>query len=355
MVSLPCKRDTNVRATTKRNFYNINFTWAIERFSLYPDKIGGSIKSPFFGGDGEDKIWQLELYPGGKHKDYKDHVSLYLNCKTANLITTDFKIKIEDYEGSLVSHIIPETEKNPQTTASTSHQDFGVDKAWGYRKFVERKKLFGTSEKLLPNDTLTVVCSLKVYLDPTDHVETRMAKLINEDPSTNFLGDLYDTKKLSDVIFIVKGKTFDAHKCVLASCSAVFEAMFTNEMKEKETSEVKIDDVEANVFTEILRFVYTGKVEKPEVLASDLLFVADKYDLKNLKIYSQQEMLKNLNVETAVKYLVLSDLHSCDPLKQEVIEYISRHSTGVVKTDGWKQMIKSYPHLVAEIFEYQNQ
>ena len=355
MASLPSKRDTDVKAITKRNFYHINFTWAIERFSLYPDETKKSIKSPSFGGEGEDKLWNLVLYPGGNREECKGHVSLYLSYAGQNEITARFHIKIKDSKGNLVDHVVSPATKDTQSPKSSSYHVFEPEKKmWGYLKFIQREKLFDITAKLLPYDTFTVVCKMKVYSDPIDHIETLPKPELNyEESSKDFLINMYDTKKFSDVTFILKDEKLEAHKCVLASCSTVFDAMFSNDMQE--TNEVKIDDVSEDVFIEMLRFTYTGKVENPDVVALDLISVADKYDLKNLKNFSQQEMLKNLNVETAAKYLVLADLHSANLLKEEAIEYIARNSAAVTKTDGWKQMVKSYPNLIAEIFERQNQ
>ena len=179
---------------------------------------------------------------------------------------------------------------------------------------------------------------------------------VNEDfSSTNILEELYKTKKFSDVTFILKDKEIKAHKCVLATCSPVFEAMFSRDMQEKRTNQATIDDIEENIFTEMIHFVYTGKVENRNVSAADLLSVAEMYDLKHLKNFSQQEMMKNISVETAGKYFVLADMHTSYLLKLKVIEFIGRNSAAVVKTDGWKQLVKSHPHLTAEIFEYLNQ
>ena len=172
--------------------------------------------------------------------------------------------------------------------------------------------------------------------------------------SPAILERLYASKQDSDVNFRVQDETFAAHKIVMAACSPVFNATFSIEMKEKETNEVKIDDVEASVFGETLRFIYTGKVDIAKASAIDLLSVPDKYDIEDLKLFSQDELMKNLTVETAATHLVLADHHSTRVLKQKIMEYIGRYSAAVINTEGWKQMAKSYPILVVELYEHQN-
>ena len=193
-----------------------------------------------------------------------------------------------------------------------------------------------------------------MYSDPTDHIIPQIMaqeQAMAASASSSCLDKLFTSPKFNDVNFILHNKKIPAHKGVLATCSAVFEAMFSNDMMEKESNEVKIDDVDEVVFVEMLRFIYTGKVQNPNVLAADLLSVADKYDLEHLKKFSQLEMIKDLCVEQAAKYLVLADLHTADLLKKKTIEFISRNAAAVIKTEGWKQLVKSYAHLAAEIFE----
>ena len=57
-----------------------------------------------------------------------------------------------------------------------------------------------------------------------------------------------NNKALSDFKFIVGGKEFFVHKVILSSRSSVFEAMFTNDMKEKNENEVTIEDIESECF-----------------------------------------------------------------------------------------------------------
>jgi speckle-type POZ protein len=66
------------------------------------------------------------------------------------------------------------------------------------------------------------------------------------------------------------------HKAILASRSAVFSAMFEHQMIEGKSNRVKIDDVDPDVMTEVLRFIYTGRINNIEKMSDLLLPVADK-------------------------------------------------------------------------------
>ena len=77
--------------------------------------------------------------------------------------------------------------------------------------------------------------------------------------STQF-GDLFDKMPSSDVNFNIGGREFPAHKLILAARSKVFEAMFKHSTKENVTNQIEIEDIKPEVFQELLRFIYTGRV-----------------------------------------------------------------------------------------------
>lgn len=82
--------------------------------------------------------------------------------------------------------------------------------------------------------------------------------------------------KFSDVTIKVKGKQFQAHKAILASRSKVFEAMFKVDCIEKKENMTKIDDVEPEVFQEVLNYIYFGQVNVSPLTAADIFEISDK-------------------------------------------------------------------------------
>ena len=66
--------------------------------------------------------------------------------------------------------------------------------------------------------------------------------------------------QFSDVNLNIRGREFPAHKNILAARSEVFAAMFQHPTKEKLSNQIEIEDIEPEVFQELLRFIYTGRV-----------------------------------------------------------------------------------------------
>mgnify|MGYP002652689147 CR=1 FL=1 len=72
-------------------------------------------------------------------------------------------------------------------------------------------------------------------------------------------------------------KKIQAHKTILAAHSPVFSAMFDHsETKEAQEGEVKITDIEADVFEELLCYLYAGKMPDLSKFALELFVASDK-------------------------------------------------------------------------------
>ncbi|XP_051168683.1 protein roadkill-like [Leptopilina boulardi] len=74
-----------------------------------------------------------------------------------------------------------------------------------------------------------------------------MESISSEYFSTN--ADLFENDELCDFTFIVGNEKFMVHTQILASKSSVFLAMFTIDMKEAQTRETTITDIDSKVNT----------------------------------------------------------------------------------------------------------
>jgi hypothetical protein len=98
--------------------------------------------------------------------------------------------------------------------------------------------------------------------------------------AVRLLSNLFVSQRFTDVTLIVGKvniKEFNVHKAILGSQSAVFEAMFQEgNFKESKENRVEIPDIEADVFEQLLKWFYAGKVELEGAFAIELLVAADK-------------------------------------------------------------------------------
>ncbi|XP_065204072.1 speckle-type POZ protein-like [Planococcus citri] len=156
----------------------------------------------------------------------------------------------------------------------------------------------------------------------------------------------------SDVTISVKGKNYPAHKLILAARSSVFKAMFRNDMQESQKNRIVINDIEEETFEEMLHYIYTGKVKNLEESAFELLSVADKYDLKELKNACEGILLSKLSADNVGKILVLADMHNAEELKANALRFIkAKYSNcgNYENTEMWKILTESRPSLMKDM------
>eukprot|EP00951_Prasinocladus_malaysianus_P049117 scaffold666083_cov76-Prasinocladus_malaysianus.AAC.1 len=110
--------------------------------------------------------------------------------------------------------------------------------------------------------------------------------------------DKVNDRQSSDVIFIVEGREFYAHRDTLSEDSDAFAAMFNSGYRETTSSAgIEIPNISYQVFEAMMNCIYTGSVEIKQEIAEDLLQVADQYLLNGLKHLCEIAISGALTVE----------------------------------------------------------
>jgi len=163
--------------------------------------------------------------------------------------------------------------------------------------------------------------------------------------------DAFDRKEMCDLIVKCGDEEFECHKFMLAARSKFFRAMLQAEMKESISGVINIQDIEPEVFKDLLDFIYTGSAPNIEENAQDLLIAADKYDLELLKTCCEKEFTSTLAMDNLMEYLKLADWTHATALKKTILSFISKNKLKMKSID-WKQELKEYPHLLAEVVDF---
>ncbi|KAK3751856.1 hypothetical protein QZH41_009661, partial [Actinostola sp. cb2023] len=198
-------------------------------------------------------------------------------------------------------------------------------KDWGFKKFIRRDFLMDEANGLLPNDTLNLFCEVSVEGDSVNVSGSSHSSALKvpECKLSTDMEKLLNNGTFSDTVLVVDGREFYAHKAILAARSPVFNAMFEHEMTESRKGRVEISDIDPDVFSEMLKFVYTGNTPQIQGMAEDLLAAADKYDLERLKVMCEEALCNNLTVDNVCDVLILADMHSAKQLKGQSLDFIN--------------------------------
>ena len=168
----------------------------------------------------------------------------------------------------------------------------------------------------------------RLVISSTPKVRDSIAKTCdNSEDLLQKREELFVSMDLSDVIFNVSGRQFTAHKIILATKSPVFKAMFHHSSnKEVLSGQVKVEDIEPDVFQEILLFIYTGRTQLTAMnkMAPGILAAADKYLLQDLKTRFETHLIRQMSAENCLELLCLATHHPAEHLKKYANEYLRR-------------------------------
>lgn len=208
----------------------------------------------------------------------------------------------------------------------------------------------------LRNDSLTIICNVTIIGEPQTY-DSRVPPIVKPSILYNQLGTLLSVEKGADIKFEVDGRSFPAHRSVVAASSPVFRAHISHLMKEPKEQSIKITDIEAPVFEALLLYIYTDNLPEIETLtdtgmAQHLLVAADRFALDKLRRSCEKKLCEGLDVTNVCTALALADQHSLCILKSACLEYLSSPKALLysMATDGFIHMVKSCPRITKEIF-----
>lgn len=331
------------KGNTHITVHKCNYLWTISNFTCgFQSKLmkGEAITSPTFTtGKNNKLLWNLKL--NRKTINCVEYLPLFIKLVSNN--NEDKKEARTKYKFSVINN------KGEESITSESSQFYQFQQETERcEEFMTKIFVFDKENGILADDKLRILCEVSVLGDITYLSNTIQ---VPECRMPDDYGILFETKKFSDAILsVADGKEIQVHKTILAARSPVFAAMFQHEMKELKNNHVKITDVDYEVLHELLKFIYTGKVENLEIMADELLAAADKYDLQRLKVLCEKELCENLSIENAAEILQLANFHGADQLKTQTIDFINANPD-VMDTIGWKKLKETFPLIIAEVYE----
>lgn len=203
----------------------------------------------------------------------------------------------------------------------------------------ERPKIF-TFTSLKPQKLIWTTkesdLKLVVMIEP---MTKKLSSQYKADFSRLFTED--DTK---DVKFNIDDKEIHAHKFILVVRSPVFKALFATDMKEKQLGVIEIEDVSFEAFSAFLEFLYGEKYDSSDY-AAELLYLADKYEVPDLKTRAANDLIDHITKENAVETMLTFDRLQMTTFVYTVVRFIIRNEK-VFTSEQKVELQKSHPQLV---------
>ena len=130
----------------------------------------------------------------------------------------------------------------------------------------------------------------------------------------------------------------------------MFDVMFQSKMTESVKGEIRIDDADKDVLKELVRYIYSAKVEVNFDKFDELLVLANKYEVEELIKYCGTKVVNSLTPENVLQVGAFAELHNAEDLMKECVKFVMDNKRDSLK-DNWKDQVKDSPKMMLEIIE----
>ncbi|KAJ5079244.1 pep-cterm sorting domain-containing protein [Anaeramoeba ignava] len=136
--------------------------------------------------------------------------------------------------------------------------------------------------------------------------------------------------------------SFKTHKSILSSRSQYFKSLFDSKMKEYQENKLILKDVSSSILFSILNYFYSGKIEINLENAIQILIFSSKYLIDELIEICSNFIKKNLQIETIVDVLKLSESMNFNELIDSSYKFISENFKEFIKTSFFLELEENH-------------
>ena len=139
------------------------------------------------------------------------------------------------------------------------------------------------------------------------------------------------------------------HRCIVGPRSHVMMNVMS-----LQSSPLLVRDVDSGTLGLLLRFMYSGRVDVTGINPArimKLLTAADLYQVELVREGLEATLIENIELDTAVDYLIFSEELQFSNLKRVVSQFICDKSREMRARPDFPKL-KQYPHLIMELFEH---
>ncbi|XP_078682728.1 kelch repeat and BTB domain-containing protein 2-like isoform X2 [Branchiostoma floridae x Branchiostoma belcheri] len=147
------------------------------------------------------------------------------------------------------------------------------------------------------------------------------------------VGDLQKEGELQDVVLEVEGRRFPCHRLVLSAASPYFRAMFTSDMAESRQKTVVLQGLDADMFEEILSYIYSGTLHVSLDKVQHLYQAADLLQLDYVRDRCSSYMAMNVERSTCVDLYKFADVFGVAVVWNSCLQYICQHFVEVSSSE----------------------
>lgn len=164
---------------------------------------------------------------------------------------------------------------------------------------------------------------------------------------------LVNNDQFADVAFRVgePGELMYGHKAVLAEASEMFRAQFAGSFRESRENvreqAIPIVDIEPAVFKELLRYMYSDRVNVTVENVLDLMYGSNKYLLMKLKKYCEMFLMAHLSEGNALRLFDRNRRYELDEVNGACLAIICDNPIKIFSDEGFLALARKSVELIA--------
>ena len=112
---------------------------------------------------------------------------------------------------------------------------------------------------------------------------------------------------------------------------------------------VKVEDAEPLVLRQLLQYLYTRKLGPDFGDYTELMILANKYQLEELVDYTSTKILETLTEDNALELGIFGEMHNSTVLLTGCAKFIQEFASEEMLPQGWEQQMKGSPRLMLAI------
>ncbi|KAJ5075772.1 pep-cterm sorting domain-containing protein [Anaeramoeba ignava] len=136
--------------------------------------------------------------------------------------------------------------------------------------------------------------------------------------------------------------SFKTHKSILSSRSHYFKSLFKSKMKEYQENKLILKDVSSSILFSILNYFYSGKIEINLENVIEILVFSSKYLIDELIEICSNFIKNNLQFETIVDILKLSESMNFNQLLDSSYQFILDNFEEFIKTSFFLELEENH-------------
>ncbi|XP_058447491.1 kelch-like protein 40 [Malaya genurostris] len=151
----------------------------------------------------------------------------------------------------------------------------------------------------------------------------------SSDSMTECRMNMVNNQFMSDIVLIVgigkqKQRIF-CHKIFLITASKYFATMFSSGFKETSMKEITLEDADSTCFLEILRFVYSTRMDITLENVQEICNLSERFLLPDVLVHASEFLLKTVTEQNVLQILQLNRLCKFENVDARCLDIITRN------------------------------